>query len=145
MIQIISHKTNIAVQYSDTDQMGFVHHSNYVKYYETARWELFRSIGIPYKSIEDSGFFLPVIEMKFKFIKPVFYDDLLTIETKMRTMKGARIWFTYKMHNSKSELVNEAETILAFITKDSQKPCRPPEKFLKILKNKITGHEMQTA
>jgi acyl-CoA thioester hydrolase len=137
MIQSITHKITITVQYSDTDQMGFVHHSNYVKYYETARWELFRSIGIPYKSIEYPGFLLPVIEMKFKFIKPAFYDELLTVETKMRTMKGARIWFAYKMLNSKGELINEAETILAFITKENNKPCHPPEFVLKAIKKLV--------
>lgn len=58
---MITKETVFRVSYSDTDQMGFMHHSNYLKYYETARWELFRSIGIPYNEIEEEGVILPVI------------------------------------------------------------------------------------
>jgi acyl-CoA thioester hydrolase len=61
-------QTKYRVSYSDTDQMGFMHHSNYLKYYETARWELFRSIGIAYPAIENEGIILPVINASLKFI-----------------------------------------------------------------------------
>lgn len=58
---MITNKTVFRISYSDTDQMGFMHHSNYLKYYETARRELFRSIGIPYNEIEEEDVILPVI------------------------------------------------------------------------------------
>ena len=75
--------STVKVTYSDTDQMGYVHHNNYVKYYETARWQLFEEWSIPYKLIEERGFMLPVIRMDIKFIKPSFYDDELTIQTTL--------------------------------------------------------------
>jgi len=65
-----SFQTIYRVSYSDTDQKGFMHHSNYLKYFETARWELFRSIGIPYTEIEQDGIILPVINGSLNFIKP---------------------------------------------------------------------------
>jgi acyl-CoA thioester hydrolase len=52
---MIEHDYIFRVLYPDTDQMGTMHHANYAKYYEAARWELFRSIGISYKSVEDAG------------------------------------------------------------------------------------------
>ena len=52
---MINYEQKFRVAYPDTDRMGTVHHSNYAKYYEKARWELFRHIGVPYQSIEDSG------------------------------------------------------------------------------------------
>jgi acyl-CoA thioester hydrolase len=117
----------VRVMYPDTDKMGTVHHSVYAKYCESARWELFRKMGISYQSIEESGFFIPVISMNFRFVKTVQYDELLTIRTTLKRMKGARIWFTYKILNSKGELVNEAETELAFVSKCSFIPCVPPD------------------
>ena len=76
---LMERRFNIEIRpgYSETDQMGFVHHSNYVKYFETARWELFRTLGIPYKLVEGAGFLLPVIKMEMEFLKPAFYDELL--------------------------------------------------------------------
>ena len=128
---MIEHKYSFRVMYPDTDQMGTVHHSNYAKYYETARWELFRSIGIPYHSIEESGVMLPVIKMNFKFYKTTHYDELLTVRTTLKAIKGVRIWFTYHLFNEKNEMINEAETVLAFVDSKNWIPCPPPEFVLK--------------
>jgi acyl-CoA thioester hydrolase len=124
---MIEHKYTFRVMYPDTDQMGTVHHSNYAKYYETARWELFRSLGISYQSIEESGFLLPVTKMKFKFLKTTHYDELLTVKTTLKAIKGVRIWFSYHLFNEQNEMINEAETELAFVNRESWKPCIPPE------------------
>jgi acyl-CoA thioester hydrolase len=113
--------------------MGTVHHSNYAKYYETARWELFRSIGISYHSVEEAGYMLPVITMKFRFLKTAKYDAQLTVETTLKAIKGVRIWFTYKLHNEQNELINYAETELAFVRKDNWKPCAAPEFIMKAI------------
>jgi acyl-CoA thioester hydrolase len=119
--------------YPDTDKMGTVHHSVYAKYYETARWELFRKIGISYRSIEEAGFLMPVISMSFRFLKTVQYDDQLTARTILKAMKGARIWFNCKLYNNKGELVNEADTELAFVFKKNWLPCVVPDFVLKAI------------
>jgi len=118
--------SKIRVLYSDTDQMGCVHHSNYLKYYETARWELFRQLGIPYREIEEKGILLPVIKVTLKFINPAFYDQELTIETTIQPCKGARIGFSYRLLNEAKELINEAEISLACVNKETGRPCYPP-------------------
>jgi acyl-CoA thioester hydrolase len=128
---MIEHEYTFRVMYPDTDQMGTVHHANYVKYYETARWELFRNIGISYHSVEEAGYMLPVITMKFKFLKITRYDALLTVKTTLKAIKGVRIWFTYKLYNENNELINEAETELAFVGRDNWKPCAAPDFVLK--------------
>ncbi len=135
---MIEHEYTFRVMYPDTDQMGTVHHANYVKYYETARWELLRSIGISYFSVEEAGFMLPVIRMNFCFLKTTHYDAQLTVKTTLKEIKGVRIWFTYKLYNEQNELINEAVTELAFVEKSTWKPCAPPDFLLKeIEKNKI--------
>jgi acyl-CoA thioester hydrolase len=124
---MIEYNYSFRVKYPDTDQMGTMHHSNYVKYYETARWELFRSLGISYKSVEDAGFMLPVIRMNFYFIKTTSYDELLTVKTTLKEIKGVRIWFKYELYNEMKELINEAETELAFVKKETWKPSPAPD------------------
>lgn len=130
---MISHEYKFRVAYPDTDQMGTMHHANYVKYYELARWELFRSIGVPYNSIEAAGVMCPVIRMNFKFIKPTRYDELLTVKTRLKELKGVRMWFTYHLYNEQNELINEAETEIAFVGRDNWKPCSAPANLVKAI------------
>jgi len=133
---MIEHEYKFRVSYPDTDKMGTMHHANYVKYYEAARWELFRSIGVSYNSIEDAGIMCPVIRMNFKFIKTTRYDELLSVKTTLKTLKGVRAWFTYQLYNEQNELINEAETEIAFVGKDNWKPCAPPDFLLNAIELK---------
>jgi len=122
-----SFETVYRVSYSDTDQMGFMHHSNYLKYYESARWELFRSIGIAYPEIENEGIILPVINASVKFIKPAFYDQEIMINTRIKSFKGARIVFEYQAINETGEILNEAQITVACVKKSTGKACFPPK------------------
>ena len=130
---MIEHEYTFRVTYPDTDKMGTLHHANYAKYYETARWELFRSIGVPYNTIEEAGVMCPVISMNFRFIKPTFYDEQLTVKTRLKNIKGVRMSFNYKLYNEQNELINEAETDLVFVGKTNWKPCSPPDFLLKAI------------
>jgi len=131
---MITHDYQFRVSYPDTDKMGTMHHANYVKYYEAARWELLRSIGVSYKSVEDAGVMCPVIRMNFKFIKTTHYDELLTVRTTIKAIKGVRIWFVYKLYNEQNELINEAETEIAFVGLNDWKPCVPPDFLIEAIK-----------
>ena len=124
---MIEHDYKFRVTYPDTDKMGTMHHAEYAKYYETARWELFRSIGVSYHSVEEAGIMCPVIRMNFRFIKATHYDEQLTVKTTLKNIRGVRIWFEYKLYNEQNELINEAETELAFVGKDNWKPCTAPD------------------
>jgi len=127
---MIEHEYKFRVTYPDTDKMGTMHHANYVKYYESARWELFRSIGIPYNLVEELGVMCPVISMKFKFLKTTRYDEQLTVKTRLKEIKGVRIWFEYRLYNERNELINKAETELAFVGLNDWKPCEAPDFLL---------------
>lgn len=71
--------------------------------------------------------------MTFRFVKTIGYDELLTVQTTLKAKKGVRIWFTYKLYNEKYELINEAETELAFVKRENWKPCAAPEFILKVI------------
>jgi acyl-CoA thioester hydrolase len=126
-------KISLRPCYADTDQMGFVHHSNYVRFYENARWEAFRKMGLPYKTIEEKGILMPVIDMSFKFIKPAYYDDQLTVNVGIKSVGNTRLKFSYETYRNQHELISTASTTLAFINKTSRRPCRIPDFVDKVL------------
>ncbi len=112
---MFTYEHKIRVRYGDTDQMGYVYYGNYGYYYEQARSEAIRSIGITYKQIEDSGTMMPITRMNIKYIQPAYYDELLTIRTFVSHRPNRIIVFYYEVFNEKNELINEGETHLAFI------------------------------
>lgn len=130
-----SYQVTLRPGYADTDQMGVVHHSNYARFYETARWEVFRQLGMPYSTIEDQGYQLPVIAMNFQFHKPAFYDDELTIAVHIKNVHGVKLSFSYQITNTLGERINTAHVELACVHQKNKKACRIPEWILK----KIAG------
>lgn len=127
-------ETSIRVRYGETDQMGYVYYGNYAMYYEVGRVEAFRQLGLTYKSLEESGFMLPVYTFNITYFKPAYYDDLLVIKTTIKRVEGAKIYYEYEMYNVLNELLNKGETTLVFINKTTKRPCLPPDFFLETLK-----------
>ena len=112
---MFSSEVKIRVRYGETDRMGYVYYGNYAEYFEVARVEALRELGLNYKDVEDSGIMLPVYTFNIKYFKPAFYDDLLTIKTTIKEIPQARITFEYETYNEKKELLNKGETVLVFI------------------------------
>lgn len=121
------------VRYSETDQMGFLHHSNYARIYENARWELFRNLGISYKQIEEDGILMPVVEMNAKFIKPLKYDDEVEVVTIIKESPTAKLKFDVYFLSKEQGLTHQAEIVLAFISKITLKACRPTNQIIEAL------------
>ncbi|MDR1680805.1 MAG: acyl-CoA thioesterase [Prevotellaceae bacterium] len=121
------HETTIRVQYYETDLMGIVHHSNYIRYFETARTEYIRSLGIPYADIEADGVLMPIIATECRYFTPARYDEELTVRTRISGAITARIRFEYGIVNAAGELVCTGATELAFIDARTRRPCRPPK------------------
>jgi acyl-CoA thioester hydrolase len=127
--------TKLRVRYSETDMMGYVYYGNYATYFEVARVEAIRQLGFSYRKMEDDGYALPVLDFSIKYFKPAFYDDELTIETTISKLPQARIHFSYKTFNVDGVLLNEAQTSLVFLNKNTMKPCSAPKDFIKEMKN----------
>ena len=121
-----SHTTQIRVRYGDTDKMGYVYYANYPYYYEIARAEAIRALGVSYKSIEDSGVVMPVTRMNIKYIQPAFYDELLTVKVTIPEMPGRIIVFLYQIFNEAGKLTNEGETSLIFLDTKTNLVTRTP-------------------
>lgn len=131
---MVKSTTKVRVRYAETDRMGFVYYGNYSIYFEIARVEMLRELGISYKALEDSGISLPVLEFRIKYLKPAYYDELLTVQTVMPELPSARIKFTYETKNADGVLLNVAETTLAFVQSATLRPCLPPDAVLEKIK-----------
>ena len=83
-------EVRIRVRYKETDNMGVVHHSNYVNYYEVARTEMMRGRGLSYKEMEARGVMLPVREVQLNYLAPAYYDDLLTVRIRIAERPGVK-------------------------------------------------------
>ncbi len=123
---MFQHSYKLRVRYAETDRMGYVYYGNYATYFEVARVEALRSLGITYKELEDDGILLPVLEYKAKYFKPAFYDDELRIETKISQKPGIRIMFEYSVFNQESVELVKGETTLVFVSAANGKPTKPP-------------------
>jgi len=121
------------VRYAETDQMGVVYHGNYAKYLEIGRVEWLRALGITYRSMEDSGIMLPVIFLQISYKKSAKYDDLITIETRLKKTPLVKIEFDYKIYGEDGELLAEANTVLGFIDMATGKPRKCPDYILEKL------------
>ena len=94
---MVEHKTPVRVIYADTDAMGVVYHTNYIKWFEVGRCELLRSIGYPYAKLEEEGILLPVAECSCRYKLPAVYDDMLEITARIAEMKGATVTLEYEI------------------------------------------------
>ncbi len=128
------HDTQLRIRYSETDQMGYCYYGNYAAFFEIGRVETLRSLGVSYKELEGKGIMLPVLSYEVKFIKPAFYDDLITIKTFIKKIPAARIDFDYEIYNENNVLLTTAHTSLVFIQKKTMKPCPAPNEIVEKLK-----------
>lgn len=128
------YETGIRVRYAETDKMGFVYYGNYAAYYEVARVEALRSLGITYKSMEENGIILPVLENYSKYILPARYDDEIRISVMIRETPGTRIRFDYELFNQDNKLINLGYTILVFVDLKTGRPMEIPAFITEILK-----------
>lgn len=128
------HQDKLRVRYAHTDRMGYCYYGNYAQFFEIGRVEALRGLGFSYKSMEDNGILLPVIDFNIKYLAPAFYDDLLTINTFIKELPTARIKFDYEIFNESGEKLNLGSTTLVFINKNSGKPIKCPLELTKQLK-----------
>ncbi|MFL2603928.1 MAG: acyl-CoA thioesterase [Flavobacteriaceae bacterium] len=119
----------IIVRYHETDQMHFVHHSNYLKYFELARLEWLSNLQISYAEMESRGILMPVVNASLKYIKPLVFGDNFNVTVILKKEPKATLEFDYKILNQNKELISTGNTLLAFLSSDTKLPIRCP-KFL---------------
>jgi acyl-CoA thioester hydrolase len=105
------HQVEVRVRYCETDAMGYLHHSNYISYFEIARTELFRAVGGDYRAMEARGFFLVVVKVTCQYKRPARYDDVLSIQCRLRRNSGAKLEHEYRVMRGDEQLASGESTL----------------------------------
>ena len=129
-------KTEFEVRFYETDLMGIVHHSNYIRYFECGRNQLLIDYGIPISEFDKVGIMLPVISVKCNYKVPAKMGDVLTIVTKIETLPLVKIVAKGEIYNQEGILLCSGEVVVGFIHESSRKATRAPQ----ILIDKIKNH-----
>lgn len=104
--------TSVRVLFADTDAMGVVYHTNYIKWFERGRNELMRQLNLPYTDLSKTGFHLPLIKVSCEYLKFGTYDQLLTVETTFAYISKATVRFNSKIWDEgQKDLLAEGYTI----------------------------------
>ncbi len=122
---MFSHEMDIRVRYGETDQMGLVYYGNYCLYYEVARVEAIRSLGITYRSLEESGILMPVVRVESKYIHGAQYDDLIRVRSTVPELPDRFITFRVEMFRDQ-QIIHQAKVVLCFRDAVSGKRMRTP-------------------
>ena len=127
------------VRYYETDQMGIVHHSNYIRYFECGRTAMLKELGLPIERIEEAGVMLPVVSVECRYKTPAVLGDTLRIVTSVDEVPRARLVIRNKVYNPSDLLVCEGSVTLGFIDSNTRRPVRCPEMLVKIFEEHINN------
>ena len=119
---MITDKFQIRSRYDEVDQMGYIYHANYVNYCHQARTELLRKLGIEDKTLENKQIMLPVISFEIKYLKPAFYDDLLTVKTSIKQLPTTRFNFEFEILNDAGDKIVRALSTVVFVDSKTRLP-----------------------
>ena len=116
------HETQVRVRYAETDQMGIVHNANYLVWFEVGRSELCRAKGFSYKEMEEQDNALMVVAESYcRYKSPAYYEDVLTIRTKIGEVRSRSLSFFYEVHRASDDiLIAEGETLHVVTDKDKK-------------------------
>lgn len=121
----------IRVRYAETDAFGYLHHAQYLVYFELGRTELLRANGVRYRDMEERGLFYVVARIDCRFRSPARYDDLLTLTTRTERLTRVRVDHSYKLKRD-GELLAEANSTLVLVDRNG-KPAALPDDLYKTL------------
>jgi acyl-CoA thioester hydrolase len=135
------HQYQLRVRYRDVDAMSVVYYSRYLEYFEAARNEMMRDMGLPYGKFEEMGYAMPVVEAHCVYQKSAHFDDQLTILSRITELPQPCLKIQYEIFRT-GELIPlvTGYTIHAFI-KNNGRAVRPPKIFCEFLKNRLLPDE----
>ena len=94
------------VQYYETDQMGIVHHSNYIRWLEEGRIDLMEQMGLGYEQMEEKGILSPVLSVEADYLRMVHFGDTVTIQTFIKKYNGIKLTVGYEIISDRTGMVH---------------------------------------
>lgn len=108
-------------QYYETDQMGIIHHSNYIRWFESARIWYMNQIGVDYRDMEESGIISPVLSVQCTYKSMVHFGDVVEIIPKVEKYNGIKLELSYQVLDKRSgELRTAGTSSHCFLNKDGR-------------------------
>ncbi len=127
-------ETKIRVRYAETDKMGIVHHANYYVWFELGRSNFCRTKGFSYVEMEDQDDTrLVVAESSCRYKSPAFYDDELTVRTKITKIRSRSIIFTYEIYRESDKTILAVGETKHIVTDMNNKISIFPKKYKNML------------
>ncbi len=124
------YETEIRVRYAETDKMGIVHHANYLIWFELGRSEFCRARGFSYLEMEEKDNALMVVAESYcRYKSPAFYEDVLTIRTKIAEIKSRKIQFVYEVFRASDQMLLAVGETLHLVTDENKKVRTLPESY----------------
>ena len=116
------------VRYRECDPMGVVYHTHFVDYFEAARTEALREMGLAYKALEDRGVMMPVVDLGVQFKRPAHYDDELVIRAMFSEAPSSSITITYEVRRAgEAQVLVTGHVTLCFVDAERRRPVRAPD------------------
>lgn len=129
------HRTKKRVRYAETDKMGYLYYGHYAKYYEIGRVEALRDLGLSYRKMEDEmKIMLPVLSLEARYRIPAYYDEEITIITRLKDLPSKMFSFHHELLNPKGDVINTANVKLFCIDMNTDKRVNPPDILLEKLR-----------
>ena len=125
------------VRYYETDQMGIVHHSNYIRYFECGRVDLFAQLGFPVPAIEAMGVMLPVVSVECRYKTPARLGDKLRVVSVVDSMPMAKMYIKNEIYNQDDVLLVEGSVTLGFIDSVTRRPVRCPKVLVEVIEKNL--------
>ena len=125
---MVRSELELEVRYYETDQMGIVHHSNYIRYFECGRSQLLIDLGLPIEKIEAAGIVFPVVSVNAKYKYPAKMGDRIKIiSTIEKVPEGAKLPVKAEIRNQDGQLLCEGVVTLGFLDAQKRTPVRCPD------------------
>lgn len=125
------------VRYYETDQMGIVHHSNYIRYFECGRNAMLKDLNLPIEKMEEAGVMMPVVAVDCRYRTPARLGDTLKVVSKIENPPTAKVVIDSEIFNQNGDLVCSGSVTLGFIDSHSRRPVRCPNILLEVFSDKF--------
>ena len=130
---MIKSELELDVRYYETDQMGIVHHSNYIRYFECGRSDMMEKAGLPISKVEEAGVVLPVVSVECRYRMPAKMGDKIRIVTMIDKVPMAKLVVRNEIYNAAGNLLCEGKVIPGFLDAVTRRPVRCPEPLAEVI------------
>lgn len=136
---MLEYSVEFPVRYYETDQMGVVHHSNYIRYFECARNTMMKAWGYPIQKCEEEGFTIPVVSVECKYNVSARMGDTLRTVAMIDKVPMAKLLVHQEVYNQDGVLCAYGDVALGFVNKHTGRPIRCPEKIVEIIQKNLNN------